>query len=196
MENASTTPSSLDTPIPMVKLRYEEKVAKHRYRQVATMTLSLQSRRTFRFLRKEFHLVNIALALLKCAEDDKYKSRKLATESALKNAEEKAYEWSVRFTSSLAKIKYDPPVLQRVNISFTVLSPRAGRVVQLIALIDTLCEQMLILEFHKQITFNDRNLVTQQLMEQLMLIKTAVTGKAELNSPHELNEEAPQSIAA
>lgn len=169
-------PEHISLATDVVVLRYQEKVDKQRYTLAAHFPLDLQSRRILKFFKKEYNLINLALAFLKREADERYLSRKIASQQALKKATLEIEDWSTRFTHALKQIEYSAPTLERVRLHVVTLSPHSLRVANLAQKIDGIFEQMLTLEYRKIISTADRETIGEGLMHHLVLIKLAAMG--------------------
>jgi hypothetical protein len=176
IQQTVSQPEHIALATDVIVLRYQEKVDKQRYTLAAHLPLDLQSRRILKFFKKEYNLINLALAFLKREADERYLSRKIASQQALKQATLEIEEWSMRFTLALKQIEYSAPALTRVRLHVVTLSPHGLRVANLAQKIDAIFEQMLTLEYRKIISTADREMIGESLMNHLVLIKRAAMG--------------------
>ena len=168
-------------PPPSFSMRYSDKVAKTavgRTAEHARIRVELSTRRSLRFLKKEFHLINLALEFMRRARHDaRYVPRALATHRALVAMEKKTADWYAKFAAALSTIEHTPPNFEKVPAMVDVLTQRGARVLNLIVSIDAICVQMLTLEFRKVLSNADRQMVIEQLFDGLLEIKASAMGE-------------------
>lgn len=158
-----------------VAMRYEEKVDKWRTRRRATHTMRIHSRRLLRFLKRDYHVTNLALAFLSRVGHE-YKERRDNTTTAFVVCEAFIGDIGQKTAQAVAERNLAPAQLDRVHVNFTVLSPNSVRLARLLQEADGILERLVLLELENLIAYSDRVLLTRQMLDAFTAIKEAALG--------------------
>lgn len=161
-------------------MRYSEDVAKKRSRQGShgEQTILLHSRRILLFLKKDFHIANLAMSFLLRAPAA-YNERRAATETAFLQAEALVRLLAENTRNALLVDPNPVSGVPRQFVRFPVLCPSAVRFARLIQDCDHIMEALLLVEYAKGISYEDRLLMCRRLIDAIVAVKTATIARVE-----------------
>ena len=153
-------------------MRYSTEVGNWRGKRRATHTMQIHSRRVLRFLKRDYHITNLALAFLSRAGDE-YLDRKRRTGEAFLLCETFIAGLAEKTTKAIAELSLGSANIERVDVNFAVLSPNSVRLARLLQEADHILERLILLELESLIPHTDRVMISSQMLQALVAIKEA-----------------------
>lgn len=159
-------------------MRYTAEVGTWRGKRRATHTMQIHSRRVLRFLKRDYHITNLALAFLSRAGDE-YLERKQKTSSAFVVCETFIADLAEKTALAVSERSLAAADIERANVNFAVLSPNSVRLARLLQEADHILERLMLLELESLIPHTDRVAISRKMLDGIVAIKEAALCNAE-----------------
>ena len=158
-------------------MRYTAEVGTWRSKRRATHTMLIHSRRVIRFLKRDYHITNLALAFLSRAGNE-YLERKQKTSAAFVVCETFIGTLASNTAQAVAERSLASAEIERAQVNFAVLSPNSVRLARLLQETDHILERLMLLELENLIPHTDRIMLSRQMLDALVAIKDAALSNA------------------
>lgn len=155
-----------------INMRYSTEVGNWRGKRRATHTMQIHSRRILRFLKRDYHITNLALAFLSRAGSE-YLDRKQKTSAAFVLCETFIAELAGNTAKVVAERSLAAVGIERADVNFAVLSPNSVRLARLLQEADYILERLMLLELENLIPHTDRVMISNQMAHAFAAIKDA-----------------------
>jgi hypothetical protein len=174
---ATAISPALHIAIDATLMRYHHDVVKRRYTPKGSASLDLHSYRLVKWVRREFHLINIAFGFLRIVSEKRFERRRIEVYQWLSACEKMVDLHYQQSLDTLASFEHERASFTRYCFGVQTLSEKSSRFARLIQQMDATMEMLIALEYYKRVSKADRQLVIDQFFESLALMKNKATGK-------------------